>query len=812
MKRKLLMSLVCAAAGLAAWATADYYQIDGTTLTITVPPNVTESFDTAFLANVTENAVTDIAKDGDGTLVMNQDISAYTGTIHINHGIWVLTDANSLGSTASGAGGVFVADGATLENQATRSTVLNWKPISFEGNGFGGRGALYVNATATQGSSTWGKTMTMTGDAFMNANHDNYVSFYSSNSARLDMGGHTLYVNGGTRNGTGGKSYVVFYYVTISTPGSIIVTNNTQFIIQSVGWWNGNADNRLVFRDMATLSTGSGGIRGNWLWTLEWDSNGTNLYYRIPNKETYPNDTRNLWRGPVELKKSMHVVLADERYSDTVSSGIDFSGVVSGVGGFDFIGGPSRASFATLSNPTNSFAGGISASDITLNLLAGGALPQGGEPLRMTDANLVFTNTFYSLPTGFITTASSCAVSNGVGRWAHLVKDGEGPLDYASCVGAETLEVKSGSVKIPAAQTQSWMAGLVEGVGYYRGADAIKDKTTGEITYRGSQTDLQDDYVYRQRIVTYPSHLYTSHVDPMRHTQSWDTGAEAKRYLITYSGYIWNRTNAPVTWTFAGNVSSWLRLKIDGQQVFDMTNTKITGRGTVTLDPGPHTIYIVNECKINDGGIQNSSTNMTWNKLGLRYDPQGRDSTNGVDYVVLEDPGDGSLLTWCLPGESAEWPVDNAYLDREIVVADPAGERGTVSSVPVFRTIAAIAGTSVDFSGGTYAVDTLKGFPTLMSCTGFSVTNKWIVSAAAAAAGGKLSGAPLAFGDDVDLVVEDDRETHQSFEAEIARSTTAITGGLSIKDAALGRIYRVVIEDDKVMLQRLPKGLCIGFK
>ena len=62
MMKRLLMLLMCAAAGRAAWATADYYQIDGTTLTITVPPNVTESFDTAFLANVTDNAVTDMVK------------------------------------------------------------------------------------------------------------------------------------------------------------------------------------------------------------------------------------------------------------------------------------------------------------------------------------------------------------------------------------------------------------------------------------------------------------------------------------------------------------------------------------------------------------------------------------------------------------------------------------------------------------------------------------------------------------------------------------------------------------------------------
>ena len=105
MKRRLAM-LACAL-GLTAWATADYYAIDGSTLTITVPQNITENFDTSFLANVTGNAVTDIVKEGDGTLVMNSNISAYAGTIHVNHGVWVLVDANSLGSLTGG--GVFVA-------------------------------------------------------------------------------------------------------------------------------------------------------------------------------------------------------------------------------------------------------------------------------------------------------------------------------------------------------------------------------------------------------------------------------------------------------------------------------------------------------------------------------------------------------------------------------------------------------------------------------------------------------------------------------------------------------------------------------
>ena len=810
MNMKRLLALLACATGLTAWATADYYAVDGSTLTITVPPNVTENFDTSFLATVTGNAVTDIVKDGNGTLMMNQDISAYTGTIHINHGIWGLTDANSLGSLSGG--GVYVADGATLENcAAIKVSMMVKKPIFFEGNGFNGIGALYVNASVAQSGNTWGRAMTMTGDAFVNAVHDNYISFYSGSNCYLDMGGHTLYLNGGNRVNAAGRAYVVFYYATLTNPGSIIVTNATPFIVQSVCWWNGSAANRLTFRDSSTFSTGSGGIRGNYLWTLEWDSTGTNLWTCIPNPDTYPDSSnfRNRWRGPVELKKTLCVVV--ERAVDG-AGGIALDGPVSGVGGIDVSGLPARQGFLSLTNAANTFTGGVKVRDVFATI-GSDAVPASGGPMEVTDSSLTFSPSFYLLPTGIVTaTAAGCTVSNGVGRWAHLVKDGSGTLDYASSIGADTLEIKAGTVRLPAAQTQPWMAGLLEGVGYYTEPDLIKDKTTGEITYPGSQTDGTNDYAYCQRIVTYPANLYNNWVNPVRRTQAWDTESKATRYLITYSGYIWNRTSEPVTWTFAGDVSSWLRLKIDGNTVFDMRDTRIAVRGTVTLTPGPHAFYVVNESKINDGGVQNSATNMTWNKLGVRYDPQGRDSTNGVDYTEFRDPGDGSLFTWCLPDETAEWPVDNAYFDREVVVPDPVAPRGHVSSVPVFRDISATTNACIDFAGGAYAVRDLSGLPTLTSCTGFSVTNRWTVSVAEVVAGGKLVGGPIAFGADTELVVEEDRKTHGEFEAEIASSTAAISGNLSIKDASMCRRFRIRIAGEKVFLQGLPKGLLIKLR
>jgi len=100
----------------------------------------------------------------------------------------------------------------------------------------------------------------------------------------------------------------------------------------------------------------------------------------------------------------------------------------------------------------------------------------------------------------------------------------------------------------------------------------------------------------------------------------------------------------------------------------------------------------------------------------------------------------------------------------------------------------------------------------LTSCTGFSVTNRWTISTAQAVAGHALTGAPISFGTDTELVVVDDRPKHGAFEVEIVSSTATITGNLSIKDADTYRRFLVVVNGDKVLLRCLPKGISVSFK
>ncbi|MDD4442171.1 MAG: autotransporter-associated beta strand repeat-containing protein [Kiritimatiellae bacterium] len=105
-----------------------------------------------------------------------------------------------------------------------------------------------------------------------------------------------------------------------------------------------------------------------------------------------------------------------------------------------------------------------------------------------------------------------------------------------------------------------------------------------------------------------------------------------------YTGYLWNRTAADVTWTFAASFDDHAWLMIDGQEIVHNINSGWT-RKTVSLTPGPHAI----EIRYSDG-----SGNVGPVQAGL---PGGLcystvvDSTDPADYIVLTDPGDGSLLT-----------------------------------------------------------------------------------------------------------------------------------------------------------------------
>ncbi len=106
-----------------------------------------------------------------------------------------------------------------------------------------------------------------------------------------------------------------------------------------------------------------------------------------------------------------------------------------------------------------------------------------------------------------------------------------------------------------------------------------------------------------------------------------------------YTGYLWNRTSSTVTWSFWVSFDDDVRLMIDGVQLLYNHNSAGTHMN-VALTPGPHAIDI----RYGDGS-GSVGPSVTGLPGGLAYDPLGRDSATATDYILLRDPGDGSLLT-----------------------------------------------------------------------------------------------------------------------------------------------------------------------
>ena len=120
-----------------------------------------------------------------------------------------------------------------------------------------------------------------------------------------------------------------------------------------------------------------------------------------------------------------------------------------------------------------------------------------------------------------------------------------------------------------------------------------------------------------------------------------------------YTGYLWNRSSSPVTWTFWGSFDDHVRLLIRGEEAL-YDNNSAGKYANVTLAPGANAI----EIRFADGS-GNVGPNTAGFPGGLAYSTVVG-STTPADYQLLVDPGDGSLLTTDLPPDYSNLAVEIA--------------------------------------------------------------------------------------------------------------------------------------------------------
>ena len=624
-----------------------------------------------------------IEKTGAGTLIL-PDISSFTGDIVVKAGTVKTSVAGGLGDTV---GKTVVEAGAQLYLDASAAD-LDFSGETMEIASRDSSIAIYLDNKENNRLNLG--VLRLAGDAKIYFSSD-YVWGTDCN-----LGGNTLTVVGGTAN-------VFLHRTGRTTPGSLIA-DRIRILLRGQATFEGGSACRLATRNAASLSFFQ--FSGAVPWTLSPQQNlSVDVRYAGGT-----DGTQNVYAGPVDLSAAS-VALA--RGSKITNAGMTFSGKVSGSGGFTTGAGDIYKNFTVhITNPENDFTGGAAFNESTLHLPVSGALPTDGGELLMKNGTVVLTNTLaYALPSA---TFEGTGVVDGVsatGTWKdRLTKTGDGALLYNTCIGAPILDLRGGTFRMPAERV-TIITNRTPGI--YGGSQTYSSGTDAQGAWSGSEV-FTNGTVYLSPTMAYKAGT----------NQGWEN------YMLwTYRGTIWNRSPTNEMWTFASCILMRGKVILDGNTVVVNESPAGAGgnggvkQGSIEVSPGSHTIEIrmhtatcststlsgggayMNTAIANDHG---SEAGYTWASYsGIMLDRLGRGSHNVVDYKTIIDSGDGDLLTL----------TD----DEDTVIRHLP---------PTFEMIVATNGTvTLDMNGNDYEVKELVGFPTVVNCENFTVTNDWRLTA-----------------------------------------------------------------------------------
>lgn len=782
--KRLMFSAFAAAALAGAVSAANVYQVSDRTLTIDVPTGETNSVETAHLACANNNEVTNIVKTGRGSLLMDDKsaIPLYEGDIHVDEGAWVIACANALGKLSSsgdgsGVGEVFVGNGGALVAGGTDRTISNkGKKISIAGDGVDGEGALVLTSTAGDfEKNVFGTNIMLTDNATMGILPKQNVYF---NGAAFILNGYKLSFR---YNRTDGQRSFVFNGSSSSceiiAPGEIELHDRGQLIFLGGTSMLGN-EGTVTFNDSSSFS--SSGMRGRYEWPMIWGSTAPVTITKQTTSDSVTN--RNSWHGPVRLDKTMKVAI-------TASGTFGLFGPVTGDGGLDVYWNATAkpempTNFVNLGNGGSVFRGGVRVRDLVVNVMERDAVPPEGSAFALTNCALNFDSAKnYELPDGIFHIDGDRAVKGGSGKWNTLVKTGDGTVDYDSAICADVLDLRDGVFKITA--QQSAFAGLVEGVGYFG--------TNGE-AYNAAENK---NVAYTNRIVMSPHGAYEGKNYWTHKRPEWDANNVINATATIYEGYMWNREPTNVTWTFCSRVGTVAFFYFDGVRKITDGESSLARLVTISdVKPGPHRFRFGFYAQLDMGGPGGSATNFEWPKLGFRWDPLGRGSSDTNNFVKLEDPGDGSLFTWAIPGDDVFYPGTD--------------ESNKIGYLPRFDTIKFSGGTlNLNVGTNVFRVGTVYGFPSVVNGNGFAIENKWTIDAEDIAAGMKVLNQKIDFGEDVELEIENPlaaRSVSGVREWMVLESTEDITGSISVKDTEVAKRWTVTVSGNSVSLKYRPVG------
>jgi len=617
-----------------------------------------------------------LVKKGLGKLKLMTAIANYEGAVYVDTGVLYTDCRYALGKENNDNAPVYVRDGATFHT-ATTSNVLNSnRTFHIAGSGAEGYGgALYCiyDQSGTYGNQgCFGKAILLDADATACVGSWMYVG---KKDGYLSLNGHTFTLRG---NGIA-DDLPMFLPQTIRGDGHIVVLNGQWSKAATTTFTGTSPENSVTFGNQGGFrfadkrEVGTAGVGAKtWKWIFNGPNSNVYTDYNLhPRDDNY---------NVLDMSFELDTMIRFWFQSDRRRGYLLVKTPVSGTGGFASTG--NRTIFLHLLCPGNTFRGGLDFTRGTIWAYPNGAIPNGpaagkvklaptDPPYDLTvikddgtvNVERTFHNTFdgvafmtpeiYELPDLEASGTFPSRVQGGQGAWRKIVQKGKG-LDYYSGVGAPLLDVQAGYVKLPRGAAP----------GLWEGTNVCADAAAASTAYAG--TVCKTNLALRGPTAIIPKIAYNY------------TGWKANE-VITYKGYVWNRTADAATWTFAlAPKAGSAKILVDGTVVVEGSGEAPTA-GNVTLTPGAHDF----ECRLlNASGARAASA--TWPDLfGCAYDPQGRnDLANTNSFRLCVDPGDGSLFT---------------------------RTTDTAANLPVFEKIALAAGASLDLNGNAFTAVDLAG-------------------------------------------------------------------------------------------------------
>lgn len=571
-----------------------------------------------------------LVKKGTGTLTSDSSIASFDGDIVVEAGRFVATVSGALGSVS---GATYVKEGATLEivESANGAPDFSAETLVIKGTGCSDQGALYKNS-GFDGSKIFGPIV-LSGAAKVG-------SLTNTKSFRdIDFNGFDLTVTGAS---------VTYCEGVFVGPGRYVqAAGNLAFRTATLAAANAGA---VVISKNVNLVTAEAWLKPKALeWPIEFED-GSTVYLRS-NVPLAADDNRvNCWDGPVTLKGKVSIWCWTE-----VSAPQTFTGKVSGAGSFDV----QRDARLYLENAENDFTGGITlnGANARVFLPTNGVLPSAGAAVQVKGST---TNGRIDLQDGVdyqlpplqvaapltVSSIGTTQVAPGSrGTWREsIVKTDASEFVYASPVGSDLLDVQAGSVRLRPISVRTGVPGLtetyLEGVG--NKINSLNDYPIGTVT---------NGVFKNARYASLGNSDFVNKLVGQKPETTW-----------VYDGYLWvpGEAGGPdVTWTWLGGVQQAMSVYVDGRRIINApadsaydadininTSVKVT-QTNVSLAPGRHKIQI--RCYSQNGWcggyLWNSTPALSLTAFGLMVSTNSLMTKAQSDYMLLEDPGDGSLLT-----------------------------------------------------------------------------------------------------------------------------------------------------------------------